>query len=38
MLKPVKKRFDIPVTEENKTVSKTFELDKNILKVEMLDI
>jgi len=34
MLKPVKKRFDIPVTEANKTVSKTFELDKNIKAVK----
>ncbi|MGQ0829349.1 MAG: hypothetical protein ACT4ON_13255 [Bacteroidota bacterium] len=30
MLKAVKKRFDLQVTEANKTVSKTFELDKNI--------
>ena len=30
MLKPVKKRFDISVTAANKTVSQTFELDKNI--------
>lgn len=34
MLKPVKKRFDIQVTEANKTVSKTFELDKNIKTVK----
>lgn len=34
MLKPVKKRFDIPVTEANKKVSKTFELDKNIKAVK----
>lgn len=30
MLKPVKKRFDIQIILPNKTVSKTFELDKNI--------
>lgn len=34
MLKPVKKRFDIQVTEANKTVSKSFELDKNITAVK----
>lgn len=34
MLKPVKKRFDLSVTEANKTVSKTFELDKNIKAVK----
>ena len=34
MLKPVKKRFDIPITEANRTVSKTFELDKNIKTVK----
>ena len=36
MLKPVKKRFDIPVQERNKTVSRTFELDKNIKAVKGL--
>lgn len=30
MLKPVKKRFDLQVADANKTVSKTYELDKNI--------
>lgn len=34
MLKPVKKRFDIQVTEANKSVNKTFELDKNIRAVK----
>ncbi|MBA3971848.1 MAG: hypothetical protein H0X46_06825, partial [Bacteroidetes bacterium] len=34
MLKPVKKRFDIQVTEAGTTVSKTFELDKNIKAVK----
>ena len=33
MLKAVKKRFDITITQANSTVSNTFELDKNILKV-----
>lgn len=33
MLKIVKKRFDIQVLEANKSVSKPFELDKNIVKV-----
>ena len=30
MAKRIKKRFDINVTQANTTVSKTFELDKNI--------
>lgn len=30
MLKPTKDRFDIQITQANKTVSKSFELDKNI--------
>lgn len=30
MLKPVKKRFDVQITESKSTVNKTFELDKNI--------
>lgn len=34
MLKPVKKRFDIQITEANKTISKSFELDKNIKAVK----
>lgn len=34
MLKPTKDRFDIQVTEANKTVSKSFELDKNIKSVK----
>ena len=34
MLKPVKKRFDLQVTDANKTVSKTYELDKNIKAVK----
>ena len=34
MLKPVKKRFDIQITDANKTVSKSFELDKNIKSVK----
>lgn len=34
MLKPVKKRFDLQVTEANKTINKTFELDKNIKAVK----
>lgn len=36
MLKQIKKRFDISITEANKTVSKTFELDKNIKSVKGL--
>lgn len=34
MLKPVKKRFDLQINEAGKTVSKTFELDKNIKAVK----
>ena len=34
MKKPVRKRFDIMVTEAEKTVSQTFELDKNIVSVK----
>src|SRR5438876_1343012 len=34
MLKPVKKRFDVQVTEAKEKVSKTFELDKNIKAVK----
>ena len=30
---PLKKRFDIKITQANSTVSDTFELDKNIVKV-----
>lgn len=30
MLKPVKKRFEFVVEEANKSVRKTFELDKNV--------
>lgn len=30
MLKPVKKRFDIQITAASQSLSKTFELDKNI--------
>ena len=33
MLKPVKKRFDIKIVNANSTVSDTFELEKNIVKV-----
>lgn len=33
MLKATKKRFDIKITQANSTVSDTFELDKNIVKV-----
>ena len=33
MLKATKKRFDIKITLANSTVSDTFELDKNIVKV-----
>jgi hypothetical protein len=33
MLKPVKKRFDIQITTARESVSKPFELDKNIVKV-----
>lgn len=34
MLKPTKDRFDIQITEANKTVSKSFELDKNIKSIK----
>lgn len=34
MLKPVKKRFDVQITEAKQTVTKTFELDKNIKAVK----
>ena len=34
MLKPIKKRFDLKVTESGKTVSQTFELDKTIKSVK----
>ena len=33
MLKATKKRFDIKITQANSTVSDTFELEKNIVKV-----
>jgi hypothetical protein len=33
MLKATKKRFDIKITQANSTVSETFELEKNIVKV-----
>ncbi len=33
MIKPVRKRFDLNVTEAGKTISQTFELDKNIVSV-----
>jgi hypothetical protein len=36
MLKPVKKRFDIPVAEENTTVTRSFELEKNIKAIKGL--
>lgn len=36
MLKRIKKRFDIDITAANATVSKTFELDKNIVAVHGL--
>lgn len=35
-LKRIKKRFDIDVTQQNVIHSKTFELDKNIIKVHGL--
>lgn len=38
MTKIVHKRFDIDVTVENGTVSKTFELDKDIVKVKGVGI
>lgn len=34
MLKPVKKRFDVQITEAKQAVTKTFELDKNIKAVK----
>lgn len=34
MLKPVKKRYDLQVTAAGQSVSKTFELDKNIKSVK----
>ena len=34
MLKPVKKRFDVQITEAKSTVTKAFELDKNIKAVK----
>jgi hypothetical protein len=34
MLKPVKKRFDLQVTVANTSVTKTFELDKNIMSIK----
>jgi hypothetical protein len=34
MLKPVKKRFDLDVTEASMPISKQFELDKNIVAVK----
>ena len=34
MLKPVKKRFDLQVTSANQSLSKSFELDKNIKSVK----
>lgn len=36
MLKPVKKRFDVQVTDAKQIVTKTFELDKNIKAVKGL--
>ncbi len=36
MQKRIKKRFDIHVTEQNALHQKTFELDKNIIKVHSL--
>ncbi|HBF89367.1 MAG TPA: hypothetical protein DDX39_12065 [Bacteroidales bacterium] len=36
MLKPVKKRFDLNVTEAGRSVSQTFELDKTIVSVKGL--
>ncbi len=33
MLKVIKKRYDIQVIDANKSVSKSFELDKNIKKI-----
>ncbi|TXJ28241.1 MAG: hypothetical protein E6Q24_05525 [Chitinophagaceae bacterium] len=36
MITRVKKRYDIEITQENAVHSKTFELDKNIIKVHGL--
>ncbi|MGZ4064214.1 MAG: hypothetical protein ACXVP0_14665 [Bacteroidia bacterium] len=36
MLKPIKKRFDIQVSEAGKTITQTFELDKTIKSVSGL--
>lgn len=36
MIKPVKKRFDLNVTEAGRTFSQTFELDKTIVSVRGL--
>jgi len=36
MNKRVKKRFDLPVTNANETHTKTFELEKNVIKVHGL--
>ncbi|MBA2613359.1 MAG: hypothetical protein H0U95_15430 [Bacteroidetes bacterium] len=36
MLKPIKKRFDIEVTDNNQSITKSFELDKNIVAVNGL--
>ena len=38
MNKIVKKRFDIEVTEANKAISKTFELDKDIVSVKGITV
>ncbi|MBA2611315.1 MAG: hypothetical protein H0U95_05035 [Bacteroidetes bacterium] len=34
MLKKVKKRYDINVVDANRSISKTFELDKNIKRIK----
>jgi hypothetical protein len=34
MLKPVKKRFDIQITGDGVSITKTFELDKNIKSIK----
>ena len=36
MIKTTKKRFDIRITQANATVSETFELDKNIVRIQGL--
>lgn len=36
MLKAIKKRFDIKITQANSAVNDTFELDKNIVKINGL--